>query len=518
MKQEKFTEQIARLMQTACMFREKAKKEGLDTLRNEINADVKRQNDLFEYGILLCVNGMEPARLEEILSNLINIEHDKEKKRLKTIQKEAVLQIQKGVRPSLLLNALFSHLYNNELEEVRSFLCPDIYKEFEKLLKPPYTKQEVIDDTLDTCGDDRHIRFFDFLRSTEPALLLDLIQQEQPQTKAYILAFIEPEKASYILQNLPSGEQSDIMRRIAVMDQPSLELLTDVLRLEKKFLTMSGKSYTPPDSGEFSRLLKTYLVSGKKISEALELYKQASKIPEDSQEAVNFINNFSSVIEGTPFDFLETSLYNFLSMLQEEHPKTIAYIFSFIHPFKAALLLQYLPRNIQSNVMFYIAFMDSKNTDILCMQKKLSAMSNKDCVVKVGLEKIIELLKLTDRVTERHIIETFEDEDPELAKAIKENLFVFEGIVMLDDRAVQSILRETDIRMLTFALYGASDKVQERVFKNISKRAAVMLKENIECMGQVNSNDVKESQQGIISIIRHLEETGELVITRHNQI
>ncbi len=121
---------------------------------------------------------------------------------------------------------------------------------------------------------------------------------------------------------------------------------------------------------------------------------------------------------------------------------------------------------------------------------------------------------MADRKTEKFIIESLEEEDPELAEEIKKKMFVFEDIVLLDDRSIQRVLREIDGQELAKALKSVDIPVQEKIFKNMSKRAASMLKEDMEFLGPTRRKDVEESQQKIVSLIRKLEEQGEIVISR----
>ena len=141
-------------------------------------------------------------------------------------------------------------------------------------------------------------------------------------------------------------------------------------------------------------------------------------------------------------------------------------------------------------------------------------MSSEDYTAAGGVDSIVEILNLVDRSSEKAIIETLEEDDPELAEEIKKRMFVFEDIVMLDDRAIQKVLREVDTAELAKALKSVDTEVQDKIFQNMSKRAASMLKEDMEYMGPVRLKDVEESQQKIVSVIRRLEDSGEIVIAR----
>jgi flagellar motor switch protein FliG len=129
----------------------------------------------------------------------------------------------------------------------------------------------------------------------------------------------------------------------------------------------------------------------------------------------------------------------------------------------------------------------------------------------------VEILNNVDRGTEKTIIEALEEEDPELAEEIKKRMFVFEDIVLLDDRAIQKVMREVDNTELAKALKSVDSEVQEKIFKNMSKRAANLLREDMDFMGPVRLKDVEDAQQKIVNIIRKLEEAGEIVVARSGE-
>ena len=130
------------------------------------------------------------------------------------------------------------------------------------------------------------------------------------------------------------------------------------------------------------------------------------------------------------------------------------------------------------------------------------------------LDTLIEMLANVDRGTEKTIIESLSETDPELAEEIRKRMFVFEDVILLDDRAIQQVLKSVESKDLSLALKGSSEDVSEKVFKNMSKRAADMLREDMEFAGPVRVKDVQEAQQRIVNVIRKLEETGEIVIAR----
>ena len=239
-----------------------------------------------------------------------------------------------------------------------------------------------------------------------------------------------------------------------------------------------------------------------------------------SQKAIDIINRLTSSLQVRPFDFIRrTDPAHLLNFVQQEYPQTISLILAYLEPQKAATILQNLPAEIQPEVSKRLATMDRTSPEVLreverVLEKKLSTLSSEDYTAAGGVDSIVEILNLVDRSSEKAIIETLEEDDPELAEEIKKRMFVFEDIVMLDDRAIQKVLREVDTQELAKALKSVDTEVQDKIFRNMSKRAASMLKEDMEYMGPVRLKDVEESQQKIVSVIRRLEDSGEIVIAR----
>jgi flagellar motor switch protein FliG len=269
--------------------------------------------------------------------------------------------------------------------------------------------------------------------------------------------------------------------------------------------------------GEFQELMMAnqFITMGG-IDYARELLEKSL----GSQKAIDIINRLTSSLQVRPFDFIRrTDPAHLLNFIQQEHPQTIALILAYLEPNKASVILQKLPHEVQSDVARRIATMDRTSPEVLreverVLEKKLSTLSSEDYTAAGGVESIVEILNLVDRASEKQIIEALEDEDPELAEEIKKRMFVFEDIVMLDDRAIQKVMREVDSQELAKALKSVDAEVQDKIFRNMSKRAAGMLKEDMEFMGPVRLKDVEEAQQKIVSIIRHLEDTGEIVVAR----
>jgi flagellar motor switch protein FliG len=208
-----------------------------------------------------------------------------------------------------------------------------------------------------------------------------------------------------------------------------------------------------------------------------------------------------------------------VNFLNNEHPQTIALILSNLDPEQAAAILNYLPQEIQSDIAWRIATMERTSPEVVkevedVLDARLSSIASKDFTSAGGVKDLVNILNMVDRGTERSIIESMENEDPELTEKIRKMLFVFEDIITLDDNSIRRILREVDFKDLAMALKGSNDEVKEKIFKNVSQRAGEILKEDIEFLGAVRVRDVEEKQQKIVQVIRRLDEAGEIVITR----
>ncbi len=321
------------------------------------------------------------------------------------------------------------------------------------------------------------------------------------------------QKAAVFLVSLGSEISSEIFKHLR---EDEIETLTfEIARLE----TIEPEQ---KDSilMEFQELMMASdFISTGGIDYARELLEKAL----GSQKAIDIINRLTSSLQVRPFDFIRrTDPAHLLNFIQQEHPQTISLILAYLEPNKASIILQNLPHELQSEVARRIATMDRTSPETLreverVLEKKLSTLSSEDYTQAGGVESIVEILNLVDRSSEKMIIEALEDDDPELAEEIKKRMFVFEDIVMLDDRATQKVLREVDSQELAKALKAVDTEVQDKIFRNMSKRAAGMLKEDMEYMGPIRLKDVEEAQQKIVSIIRHLEDTGEIVVARSGE-
>ncbi len=262
-------------------------------------------------------------------------------------------------------------------------------------------------------------------------------------------------------------------------------------------------------------LAQQYIAEGG-IGYAKELLEKALGV----EKANDVIGRLTASLQVKPFEFIrKTEASQVLNFIQDEHPQTIALILSYLNSSQAAMILSALPPDSQSDVTKRIAQMDRTSPDVIkdvekILEGKLSSLVNQDYTIIGGVDSVVEILNTVDRSTEKHIMETLEIDEPELADEIRKKMFVFEDVLLLDDRAIQRVLRDVENSDLAVALKGANEEVQAAIFKNLSSRLASMIKEDMEFMGPVRMKDVEEAQQKIVNTIRRLEESAEIVISR----
>ena len=262
-------------------------------------------------------------------------------------------------------------------------------------------------------------------------------------------------------------------------------------------------------------LAQQYIAEGG-ISYAKELLEKALGV----EKARDVIGKLTASLQVRPFEFVrKTDASQLLNFIQDEHPQTIALILSYLSSTQASTIISSLGPDKQADVAKRIAQMDRTSPDVIksvekVLERKLASLVNQDYTIVGGVDSIVEILNTVDRGTEKHIMETLEIEDPELADEIRRRMFVFEDILSLDDKSIQRVLREVDNNELAVALKGANDEVQNVIFNNLSKRLASMIREDMEYMGPVRLKDVEEAQQKIVNIIRKLEDSSEIIISR----
>ncbi|MDD2400838.1 MAG: flagellar motor switch protein FliG [Clostridia bacterium] len=316
-------------------------------------------------------------------------------------------------------------------------------------------------------------------------------------------------KASVFMISLGSEKSAEIMKYLTEEEIEQIALgIANIGTVDSKQIEYVRD--------EFAQL---YMASQYIAQGGVEYAKVVLEKALGSDKALDVIDRLSTNLQIKPFDFIRKSdPSQILNFIQGEHPQTIALIISYLDSQQSAAILSALPAETQADVARRIAIMDRTSPDIIrevesILERKVLAMGTQDYTSVGGINSIVEILNNVDRSTEKTILETLEIQDPVLSEEIKKLMFVFEDIIRMDDRSIQLVLREVESKDLALALKGAGEDVSEKIKKNMSKRAAEMLDEEIAFMGPVRLRDVEESQQGIVSIIRRLEESGEIVIS-----
>jgi flagellar motor switch protein FliG len=254
----------------------------------------------------------------------------------------------------------------------------------------------------------------------------------------------------------------------------------------------------------------------------LEYAEELLRLALGEDKATQLIDRLSATSPTVPFGFLRhLNTQQLVNFLGSEHPQTIALLTSFLQPEKAAQVLSALDPEMASDVAQRIATMERANPDTVneveaVLRRKLSAVlqPTRESQSVGGLDVLVNLLKKSSRMTEKTIIEALEDNEPELAEQIKKRMFVFENIGTLDDRSIQRILREVEVRDLSLALKATPENVKNAILRNMSSRASAMLKEDMEASGPVRLRQVEEAQARVVEVIRRLDEAEEIVIAR----
>lgn len=315
---------------------------------------------------------------------------------------------------------------------------------------------------------------------------------------AILFIAIGGEYAAKLFEHLDDDEIESITLEIANNKQVSAEQKAEVI---SEFYQMA--------------MANDYISTG-----GLEYAQNVLEKALGADRAMGILNRLTTSLQVRPFDFLrKIDPSQLLNFIQNEHPQTIALVMAYLEPDQAAIIMTGLSTEMQADVAKRIATMDRTSPDVIreverVLERKISSMLTQDFTTAGGVPAIVEVLNRVDRATEKAIVESLEVDDPELAEEIKKLMFVFEDVVLLDDRSMQLVLRQVDTKDLSLAMKATTDDVTNKIYKNMSKRAADMLREELSYMGPVKIRDVEEAQMKVVNIIRSLEDRGEIVISR----
>ncbi len=236
------------------------------------------------------------------------------------------------------------------------------------------------------------------------------------------------------------------------------------------------------------------------------------------------MERLASQMAGQPFEFLQhADARQVLSLLTGEHPQTMALVLAHLRPEHASQIMAGLPAESQAEVAHRIALMERAAPDVVAVvadnlrRKASSVLAPQEMSAVGGVQPLVEIINRADPGTEKLILEGLDVRDKELAEEVRSRMFVFADVVMLDDRAVQVVLRGVENSSLSVALKGASEEVRDKILTNLSERARENLVEEIELLGPTRLSQVEEARAGIVGVIRRLEESGQIVIRREGE-
>jgi len=479
MEQPEFLKQTAYIIRAAYNFSCKTRREGLLSLEDELE---DLDDEYIKEGLRLVVDGTAGEIIDTILTNKAGLEQDENRRRLITIIKEAVLDIQRGDNPGFLAHKLLSFLDNSELKAVEKhigeveFFAENKFEETSPLEAEGKKFTALAANILH-----RAYKFGE--KSKDLSALkehIDLQKMAGRDIFEYGIKFAAddayPDDIDFILSNLIAAEKNEEIKRLKLMQKEAvlgicnkensavivhalLSLIADKELEEVQKLFENTKF-----ADKFSELLLNPVCDQEDIDKTQKRYKEELEKSIGSREVIDFFNR--------PYELVkEDDMERLAEFIKQEQPNTSAYILAWL-----------------SSGRFTAG----------------------------GVETIAEILKLADRSIGKELFKKWKYDDPELMREIKSRMFSFEDIILLDDKDVLKVFREVDSCDLAKALSNADENVKEKVFNNMSSRAGAMLKEDMEYMGPVRPGDIEEARRKISSVVMYLDEKGEIEIRRSN--
>jgi len=328
-------------------------------------------------------------------------------------------------------------------------------------------------------------------------MAVKLEQMSPVQRAAALLVALGKDISSEILKNMNDSEIERLTVEIANLRDVPAELERSVL--EEAAQIFMARQYISQGGIDYAR-------------EVLEKALGRAR-------AKDILSRLEGSLRTTGFNLLKNidprQLINFI---QNEHPQTIALVLTQLPPQQAAAVLSELSPELQAEVALRVATMEKISPEVVneiesVLESQFETTETNDLSTSGGTKTIAEILNLVDVSAEKSILQTLEGENPDLAAEIKNLMFVFEDLILLDDRAIQRVLKEIETKELAIALKAASEEVKNKIFSNVSERVATMIKEEMEFMGPMRLSDVEASQQRIVETIRRLEDEGQIVVS-----
>ena len=322
------------------------------------------------------------------------------------------------------------------------------------------------------------------------------------QKAALVLIQLGRETASRIMRQLSESEIEQLTAEISRLQHVDDETVASVLD-EFKASSVKGLAYTQGGMAFAQRLLEETIGRDK---------------------AAIVLERLADRMQGQPFEFLmHADARQVVSLLTGEHPQTIALVLAHLRPEHASAIMTGFTPETQTIVARRIALMEKASPDVVAVvadqlkRKATAVLTTQEMSTVGGIQPLVEIINRADAATEKLILEGLAASDPELADTIRSMMFVFSDITLLEDRAIQLVLRGVETSTLATGLKGADDAVKEKILRNMSERARLNLEEEIDLLGPVRMSIVEEARSHVVQVIRKLEETGEIMISREGE-
>ena len=327
----------------------------------------------------------------------------------------------------------------------------------------------------------------------------ELAELTGAQKAAVFIMQMGRERAAKVLRAMQEDEIAEITAEIAQLRTVTPEAVEAVL-------------------GEFVEMADTF---GQVTAGGLEVARGLLEDALGANKAGAVFDALAASVTATPFEFLRRAdPRQVLTFIADEHPQTIALVVAHMRPDDAVRVVSSLPEDLQRDVAHRVGTMDRTSPDVVELvgtvlaRRFSSVLPRVETAAPGGMKFLVEIINRADRGTERLILEGLDDQDPALAEQVRQQMFVFEDITGLDDKAIQLVLRQVDSKELAVALKGVRGDVRQRILKNLSERAAAALLEDIDALGAVRVARVEEAQGIVVRAIRALEDSGQVVLSR----
>lgn len=323
------------------------------------------------------------------------------------------------------------------------------------------------------------------------------------------------QKAALLLIQIGKEQAARVM---SMLDETEIEeLTTEIARLERIDPAMANSVIEEFHEAALGS-------SGPTGRGGLSVAQALLEASVGRERAAGMLERLASSLQGQPFEFLQyADARQVISLLSGEHPQTVALVLAHLRPDHASAIMTGLSPAVQAEVAHRIALMERASPDVVSvvaenLQRKASAVLTPQELSAVGgVQPLVEIINRADPTTEKLILEGLEARDQSLAEEVRSRMFVFGDITLLEERAIQLVLRGVEMGQLAVALKGADEEVREKIMRNLSERARENLEEEIELLGPVRLSMVEDARAQVVQAIRKLEESGQIVIRREGE-